>query len=118
VFHLNIAKVDLGWIAYVAMAIYACCKCIFQVFQLFQTFVSSVDLVLHMLQWLYMHVSNTCFKCSSVFRHILQMFHLDISKAYVMLQAAVRLLLLVCRRGSRAGASTSRRLHIAHPQAG
>jgi hypothetical protein len=50
------------------------------------------------------HVSSI----SSVFRYILQTFHLDVSKADVMLQAAVRLLLLVCRRGSRVGASTSR----------
>jgi hypothetical protein len=70
---------------------------------LFQTFhldVSKVDLVLHMLQWLYSHVSSV----SSVFRRMLQIFYLDVLKVDLVLQAIVRLLLLVHRRGSRVGA--------------
>jgi hypothetical protein len=41
---------------------------------------------------------------SSIFIFTLQMFHLDVSKVDRLLHAAVRLLLLVCRHGSRVGA--------------
>ena len=50
-----------------------------------------------MLQLLYSSVL-------SVFRRMLQMLYLDVSKVDLMLQATFRLLLLVRRRGSRAGA--------------
>jgi hypothetical protein len=36
--------------------------------------------MLHMLLWLYTHVSNICFKCFICFRRMLQMFHLDVLK--------------------------------------
>jgi hypothetical protein len=36
--------------------------------------------MLHMLLWLYTHVSSTCFKCFICFRRMLQTFHLDVSK--------------------------------------
>jgi hypothetical protein len=70
---------------------------------LIQTFypdVSKVDLVLHMLRWLYSNVSSV----SSVFRRMLQKFYLDVLKVYLVLQVIVHLLLLVCRRGSRVDA--------------
>jgi len=67
---------------------------------MFHLDVLKFDLVLHMLQWLYSHVSSVSF----VFRRMLQIFYLDVSKVDLMLRAAVRLLLLVCRRGSRGGA--------------
>jgi hypothetical protein len=41
---------------------------------------------------------------SSVFRFMLQMFHLDVSKVDRVLHAVVRLLLMVRLRGSCAGA--------------
>jgi hypothetical protein len=38
--------------------------------------VLKVDIVLHMLLWLYIYVSSV----SSVFKHMLHVFHLDVSK--------------------------------------
>ena len=67
---------------------------------MFHLDVSKVDLVLHMLQWLYSYVLSV----SSVFRRMLQIFYLDVSKVYLVLQAVVCLLLLVRRCGSCAGA--------------
>ena len=43
--------------------------------------VVKVDMVLHMLQWLYTCVTSVCFKCFSCFKCMLQVFHLDV--AYV-----------------------------------
>jgi hypothetical protein len=51
--------------------------------------------MLHILQWLYMYASNVCSNCFIYFRHVLSVFHLDITKvdlnvAYTcMLQAYV-----------------------------
>jgi hypothetical protein len=45
--------------------------------------VSKVDLMLHMLLWLYTYVSEACFKCLICFRRMLQMFHLDVLKVYL-----------------------------------
>jgi hypothetical protein len=67
---------------------------------MFRLDVSKVDLVLHMLQWLYLHVSSI----SSIFRRMLQMFHLHVSKVELVLQVALHPLLLVCRGGSLVGA--------------
>ena len=67
---------------------------------MFHLDVLKVNLVLHMLQSLYLHVSSVL----SIFRRMLQMFYLDVSKVHFVLQAAVRLLLQVRRHGSRAGA--------------
>ena len=53
-------------------------KCMLHMFHLD---VAKVDLVLHMLQWLYMYVASVCFKCLSCFKYMLQVFYLDI--AYV-----------------------------------
>jgi hypothetical protein len=36
--------------------------------------------MLHMLLWLYTHISSICFKCFICFRRILQVFHVDVSK--------------------------------------
>jgi hypothetical protein len=54
---------------------------------MFHLDVAKVDLVLHMLQWLYTYVASVCFKC---FKHMFQVFYLDI--AYVA--AAIH----VCRK--------------------
>jgi hypothetical protein len=51
-------------------------RCFRRLFQMFRLDVLKVDLVLHMLQWLYLHVSSI----SSIFRRMLQMFHLHVSK--------------------------------------
>jgi hypothetical protein len=52
-------------------------SCVFDVcLKCFYLDVSKVDLVLHVLQWLYTHVSSV----SSVFRRMLHIFHLDVSK--------------------------------------
>jgi hypothetical protein len=48
---------------------------------MFHLDVSKVNLVLHMLQWLYTHVSSV----SSIFIRMLYMFHLDVSKVNRML---------------------------------
>jgi hypothetical protein len=53
-----------------------------------------------MFQCLRTHVSSV----SSVFKFILQMLHLDVSKADRVLHVIIRLLLPVRRRGSRAEA--------------
>ena len=52
---------------------------------MFHLDVSNVDLMLHMLQWLYSHVLSA----SSIFRRMLQMFYLNVSKEDLVLQAAV-----------------------------
>jgi hypothetical protein len=64
--------------------------------------------MLHMLLWLYTHVSSTCFKCFICFRRMLQTFHLDVSKVdfkgehifYVLLLRGSprRLVLCACGR--------------------
>ena len=72
--------------------------CFRRLFRMFHLDISKVDLVLHMLQWLYSHVSCV----SSVFRRMMQMFYLDVLKVDFVLQSTVHLLLLVRRRGSRA----------------
>jgi hypothetical protein len=51
---------------YVAYVLSGCCK---------------IDLVLHMLQWLYTCVASVCFKCLCFFKRMLQVFHLYV--AYV-----------------------------------
>jgi hypothetical protein len=53
------------------------------VFQVFQTYVSSIFIwMLHMLFWLYTHVSSVCFKCFIFFKLMLQMFHLDVTHMF------------------------------------
>jgi hypothetical protein len=54
---------------------------------MFHLNVLKVDLVLHMLQWLYTHISSVIY---IYFRRLLQMFHLDVSKVDLVLQAVVR----------------------------
>jgi hypothetical protein len=39
--------------------------------------------VFPMLQWLYMHVANICFKCFSCFRCTFYVFHLDVAEVYL-----------------------------------
>jgi hypothetical protein len=60
VFNLDVAKVDRD-VAHVAMVIHVCCKCMFQILQLFSNACASV-----------------CFKCSSSFKRMLQIFYLDV----------------------------------------
>jgi hypothetical protein len=60
-FYLDVSNVHLG-VAHVAMPIYTCFKCFIyfrRMLQLFHLDVSKVDLVLHILLWLCMHVSTT-----------------------------------------------------------
>jgi hypothetical protein len=47
--------------------------------------VAKVDLVLHMLQWLYIYVASVCFRCFSCFRSILQVFYLDVAYVAVVI---------------------------------
>jgi len=83
VFHLDVAKVDLD-VAYVAMTKYACYKPMFLVFQLFQTYITNISSrcfknrswCCTCCKWLYTHVSSVL----SVFRRMLQVFNLDVSK--------------------------------------
>jgi hypothetical protein len=117
VFHIDVVKVDWD-VAYVAMIIHVCCKLLFLMFHLFfKMYVASVFIwILHMfytyvasgfismfvyvLQWLLkcfkvffqvfkMHVSSV----SSIFRRILQIFYLDVSKVDWVLYYHSRLLL-------------------------
>jgi hypothetical protein len=71
-FHLDVSKLNLG-VAYDAVAIHACFKCFIyfrRMLQMFYLDIAKVDLVLHILLWLYTHVSsvssvlNVCCKCS------------------------------------------------------
>ena len=48
---------------------------------MFHLDIAKVDLVLHMLQWLYTYAANAHFKCFSCFKRMLQVFYLNI--AYV-----------------------------------
>ena len=43
--------------------------------------VAKVDLVLHILKWLYTYVASVCFKYFSCFKRMLQVFYLNV--AYV-----------------------------------
>jgi hypothetical protein len=76
--------------------------CFKRLFQIFHLDVSKVDLVLQMLQWLYMHVSSVL----SVFKHMLHMPHLDVSKVDRVLHSANGRRRAAYRTAS---ASTSRR---------
>jgi hypothetical protein len=71
-----------------------CFKCFIWIFQKLVWHCICCNDYTHMFQ---MHVSSV-----PIFRRMLQMFHLDVSKVDLVLRAAVRLLLLVCRRGSHA----------------
>jgi hypothetical protein len=53
---------------------------LFCMFQVLHLDVSKVDRVLHMLLWLYIHVSSACFKYFICLKHMLQVFHLEVSK--------------------------------------
>jgi hypothetical protein len=55
-------------------------RCMLHIFYLD---VAKVDLVLHMLQWLYIYISSVCSKCFSCFKCILQVCLFDV--AYVAL---------------------------------
>jgi hypothetical protein len=98
-FYLNVSNVDIG-VAHVAMTIYACFKYFIyfrHMLQMLYLDVLKVDLVLHMLLWLYMHVSSAYFKCFIYLIRMLQLFHLDVLK--IDLREA-HLLLLVRRHRS------------------
>jgi hypothetical protein len=99
VFHMNVVKIDWD-VAYVAMVVHVCCKRLSPMFDLFfRTYVVIVFIwMLHMFRT---HVASVfsgwmVFKCfsgvflqvfqtyissvSSIFRRMLQVLHLDISK--------------------------------------
>jgi len=82
VFYIDVAKVDRD-VAHVAMTnthvarlCFKCFICFRRILQMFHLDVLKVHLVLHMLLWLYTHVSSVL----SVFRRMLQVFNLDVSK--------------------------------------
>jgi hypothetical protein len=63
-------------VAYVDMALPTCFKRMFRVLRMFHTYVVKVDLDVA-------YVATTihaCFKCFICFRHMLQIFYLDVSK--------------------------------------
>jgi hypothetical protein len=45
---------------------------------MFHLDVAKVDLVLHILQWLYMYVASICFKYFNCFKRMLQVFYLNV----------------------------------------
>jgi hypothetical protein len=78
----------------VASFYFNCFMCFRHLFQMFHLDVSKVDLVVHMLQWLYTHVSSV----SSVFTHMLHMFYLDVLKVDRVLHDADGRRRAACRR--------------------
>jgi hypothetical protein len=79
------ASTSLHWTAasrraHVATVCFICFICMLHMFYLN---VAKVDLVLHMLQWLYMYVASVCFRCFNYFKRMLQVFYLKV--AYVAL---------------------------------
>jgi hypothetical protein len=66
---------------YVLCVLDVCSICFSWTLHVFHLDIIKVNMMFHMLQWLEMYVSNVCFKWFSYFRHILQVFYLDI--AYV-----------------------------------
>jgi hypothetical protein len=50
---------------------------------MFNLKVSKVDLLMHMLRWLYMYIASVGFKCFSYFKRMLQVFYLVV--AYVVM---------------------------------
>jgi hypothetical protein len=54
----------------------------FHVFQMYVAYVhldvAKIDLVLHMLQWLYIYIASVCFKCFSYSKRMLQVFYIDV----------------------------------------
>ena len=105
VFQMDVAKVDQD-VAYVAMVVHLCSKCLPLMFHLFfhtyviSVFHSDVAYVSHicckcfiwMLRMfcngytrLFPGVSDVCCKCFNCFGRMLQVFHLDIAKANLVL---------------------------------
>ena len=90
-FHMDVAKVDYD-VAYVAMAIHACCKSMFSMFHLFlrrmlQAFYLDVAYVSRICCKCFiwkLHIVATAFKCFQSFckcsRRMLQVLHLDVTK--------------------------------------
>jgi hypothetical protein len=99
---MDIAKIDRD-IAYIAMVVHVCCKLLFSMFHLFfsevcckcvldvayvfihilQVFYLDVAYVLQWIQvffWFFSSVLDACFKCFIIFRRMLHLLHLDISK--------------------------------------
>jgi hypothetical protein len=60
-----------------------CFMCFKYMLHIFHLDVTKIDLVLYMLQWLYMYVASVWFKCFSCFKRMLQVFYLD--AAYIAL---------------------------------
>jgi hypothetical protein len=76
---------------YIANVLSGCCICVSIVFQVFSC--------------VFACVSAVCFKCSSVFTHMLQMFHLGILETDRVLLLGTHLPQQASERGSRGGAS-------------
>jgi hypothetical protein len=66
---------------------FMCFRCMLHMFHLD---VAKVDLVLHMLQWLYTYVASVCFKCFSYFKRMLQLFYLDIGYVAVAIHVCCK----------------------------
>jgi hypothetical protein len=66
--------------------------CFIYMLYMFHLDIAKVDLVLHMLQWLYTCVASVCFKYFSGFKRMLQVFHLDVAVTiHVCCQCAFQL---------------------------
>jgi hypothetical protein len=57
---------------------------------MFHLDIAKLDLVLHMLQWLYMYVASAHFRCLSCFKPMLQVFYLDIAHVTVTIQVCCK----------------------------
>jgi hypothetical protein len=73
-------------VAYVAMTIHVYCK------YMFQMYVASV--FIWMLHWLYTYVVSVCFKYLSCFKHMLQVFYLDV--AYIAVSTYIYVASVCC----------------------
>jgi hypothetical protein len=60
---------------------FTCFMCFRYMLHIFYQDITKIDLVLHMLKWLYMNVASICFKCFRCFKRMWQVFYLDV--AYV-----------------------------------
>jgi hypothetical protein len=125
---MDVVKVDRD-VAYVVLVIHVCYKLLFSMFHFFQrmlqvclsgccicfhTYIASVlSECCVCLQWfkcfsgVFASISDACFKCFMVFRRMLQLLHLNVSKLDQMLHLSPRLLLP--RLGARHGSKRKRR---------
>jgi hypothetical protein len=64
--------------------------CFICMLHMFRLDVAKVDLMLHMLQWLYMCVASIYFKCFSCFKCMLQVFYLDVTYVIVAIHVCCK----------------------------